>query len=70
MYAYWTRHSTRKCTPDCHMFVKGLSVALDKQRLMQKQIKIFKHRGYKEAQGTADLSLLQTDTPDPLLRWE
>ena len=52
------------------MFVKGLSVALDKQRLMQKQIKIFKHRGYKEAQGTADLFLLQTDTPDPLLRWE
>jgi hypothetical protein len=49
------------------MFVKGLSVALDKQRLMQKQIKIFEHRGHKEAQGTAGLSLLQTDTPDPSL---
>jgi hypothetical protein len=67
MYAYWTRHSIRKCASDCHMFVKGLSVALDKQRLMQKQIKIFKHRVHKGAQGTGGLSLLQTGTPDPLL---
>ena len=48
------------------MFVKGLSVALDKQRLMQKQIKIFKHSGHKGAQGTGGL-VLQTDTPDPPL---
>jgi hypothetical protein len=49
------------------MFVKGLSVALDKQRLMQKQIKPFKHRGHKGAPGMGGLSLLQTDTPDPSL---
>src|SRR6202030_4472235 len=39
MYAYWTRHSTRKCAPDCHIFVKELSLALDTQRLLRKQIK-------------------------------
>ena len=65
MYAYWTRHSTRKCAPDCHIFVKGLSVAPDKQRLMREQIKVFKHRGHRGARGTAGLALLQTDTRIP-----
>jgi hypothetical protein len=46
MYAYWTQHSIRKCAPDCHIFVKELSLALDTQRLLRKQIKIFKHRGH------------------------
>ena len=61
-YAYWTRHSIRKYAPDCHIFVKGLSVPLDKQRLLRKQIKIFQHRGHRGAQGTAGSSLLQADT--------
>ena len=47
------------------MFVKGLSVALDKQRLMQKQIKIFKHRATEGARATSGSSLLQTDTRIP-----
>jgi hypothetical protein len=65
MYAYWTRHSIRKCAPDCHIFVKGLSVAPDKQRLMRKQIKILKHRGHKGALGTAGLSFYRP-TPGSL----
>jgi|GEM_PF-5353102 len=65
MYAYWTRHSIRKCALDCHMFVKGLSVAFDKQRLLRKQIKIFQHRGHRGARSTAGLSLLQSDTRIP-----
>src|ERR1035438_462587 len=65
MYAYWTRHSIRKCAPDCHIFVKGLSVAPDKQRLMRKQIKIFKHRGHRGARGTAGCLCCRLDTKAP-----
>ena len=30
---YWTRHAERRSASACHMFVKGLSAARDKERL-------------------------------------